>query len=342
VFVDETEIVVVSGRGGDGVVHFRREKYVPKGGPDGGDGGRGGGVVLRAAGHLNTLAKVQHGRTYRAGDGRPGEGGQRTGASGTTLVIDVPPGTLVRDAERGHVLRDLARVGDEVVIVEGGAGGRGNRRFASPTNQVPRRATPGRPGQQRRLRLELKLVADVGLLGLPNAGKSTFLSRVSAARPKVADYPFTTLAPSLGLVDRGDHELVVADIPGLIEGSHRGAGLGDRFLRHVERTRVLLHLVDGVEGPEAAVAAWRTIREELRRSSTALAAKPTLVALSRVDACPDPEAARAALREAGADPVLPLSSVSGTGVRAVLAALDALVARARETGQEEARGPRRR
>ncbi|MHC5209663.1 MAG: GTPase ObgE [Planctomycetota bacterium] len=324
-FIDETEIVVSSGKGGDGVVSFRHEKYQPRGGPDGGDGGRGGDVVLRAVSRLNTLAGLQHRRRYKAGVGRQGEGGNRSGRAGESLVIELPVGTLVRDAERGHVLRDLDAPDVECVIVAGGAGGRGNRHFASATNQTPRRATPGRPGLTRSLRLELRLVADVGLAGLPNAGKSTFLRRVSAARPKVADYPFTTLAPALGIAVVDESDLVIADIPGLIEGAHRGAGLGDRFLRHVARTRVLMHLVDALGGPEQALADWRTIRDELARADLGLEHKPSLIVVSRADLSPDPAAVQAALAEASGAEVQVMAAISGRGVPEVLRRLRALV-----------------
>jgi len=320
-FIDETEITVSSGRGGDGAVSFRREKYVPFGGPDGGDGGRGGDVILRVNPHLNTLSGLQHRRKYRAGDGRPGASRNCTGRDGATLLLELPAGTLVRDAERGHVLRDLDRRGAEVVVARGGAGGRGNSHFAHATNRTPRRAGPGQPGETRRLRLELRLVADVGLVGLPNAGKSTFLARVSAARPKVAAYPFTTLQPMLGLAAAGDEQLVIADLPGLIEGAHRGAGLGDRFLRHVARTRVLLHLVDSAEGPEAAVAAYRAVSAELRLSGLGLEGKPVVVAASRADASADAQAVAAALEQACGAPVTILSSATGKGVGEVLGRL---------------------
>ncbi len=320
-FIDETEISVSSGKGGSGAVSFRREKYVPFGGPDGGDGGRGGAVVLRANPHLNTLTGLQHRRRYRAGDGRPGGPNNCSGRDGAALTLEVPVGTLLRDAERGHVLRDLDVAGAECVLVKGGAGGRGNTRFAHSTNRAPRRCTPGQPGETRRLRLELRLVADVGLVGLPNSGKSTFLSRVSAARPKVADYPFTTLQPMLGVARLGDGELVVADLPGLIEGAHRGAGLGDRFLRHVARTRVLLHLVDSTAGPEAALAAYGTVRDELRLAGLGLEDKPVVVAASRADAAADAPTVAQALAAACGAPVTVLSSQTGQGLRELLGIL---------------------
>jgi len=317
-FIDETEVTVSSGRGGDGIVSFRREKFVPRGGPDGGDGGRGGDVILRSTIHLNTLAGLRHRRHYRAGNGQPGGANNRTGRDGESLLIEVPVGTLVRDRDRGHVLRDLATPDMEFVVVAGGRGGKGNKHFAHATNQTPRRASLGQDGQSRELKLELRLVADVGLVGLPNAGKSTFLSRVSAARPKVADYPFTTLEPVLGIVHRDEFSLVVADIPGLIEGAHAGAGLGDRFLRHIARTRVLLHLVDASEGAEAALKAYRTVRSELELSGLNLADKQVVVALSRSDTIEDPEAAASALQLDSGQPVSVLSAHTGQGVAEVL------------------------
>ena len=314
------------------MVSFRREKYVPRGGPDGGAGGKGGDVILRGVSNLNTLAGIQHLRTYRADSGRSGGTANKTGRRGPALVIELPVGTLVRDAERGHVLRDLAGEGDELIIAHGGKGGRGNKSYASATNRTPRQSTSGLPGETRRLRLELRLVADVGLLGLPNAGKSTFLSRVSSARPKVADYPFTTLSPVLGLVDGDDRGMVLADIPGLIEGAHAGAGLGDRFLRHVARTRVLLHLVDGTLGPEGAVQAWSTIRQELTLSGLDLDHKSELLAVTKLDAVLDAEPVRAALAQASGAEVAVISSVSGVGLARVLGQLRLLVDEAMESG----------
>ncbi|MCB9897246.1 MAG: GTPase ObgE [Planctomycetes bacterium] len=324
-FIDETEITVVSGRGGDGMSSFRREKYVPRGGPDGGDGGKGGDVVLRASRNVTTLAGIQHKRRYRAPGGGPGGTALCAGRAGEDLVIEVPVGTLVRDAKHENVLRDLAHDGDEVIVVHGGGGGRGNKHFAHATNQAPKRATEGRPGEERALKLELRLVADVGLVGLPNAGKSTFLRRVSAARPKVADYPFTTLTPVLGIVQPDDIGLVVADIPGLIEGAHAGAGLGDRFLRHVARTRVLLHLVDVLVGPEQALRDWRAIREELRLSGLGLDERPSLLAVSRIDTVEDASPVVEALAAASGGRVLAFSSQTGQGVPEVVAALLVLV-----------------
>ncbi len=246
-FIDSARITVIAGRGGNGCVSFRREKYVPRGGPNGGDGGRGGSVIFRVEEGHNTLLHIHHRRVVRAGRGQHGQGSNKTGASGKDLVVPVPPGTVVRNAATGEVLGDLVEPGQELVVARGGRGGRGNARFATSTNRAPRHAEEGAPGEELELELELKLLADVGLVGLPNAGKSTLLSRLSAARPKVASYPFTTLEPHLGVVripGSSFGTLVMADIPGLIEGAHQGAGLGHQFLRHVERCRVLAHLVD--------------------------------------------------------------------------------------------------
>lgn len=332
-FIDETKITVSSGKGGDGMMSFRREKYIPRGGPDGGDGGRGGNVILRAVSNRTTLGDLTHGRIYRAGDGGGGGTALKHGANGEDLVLEVPVGTLVRDAELGHVLRDLKAADDEIVVVPGGVGGKGNKHFAHATNQAPRRSSEGRAGEIRKLKLELRLVADVGLVGLPNAGKSTFLSRVSRARPKIADYPFTTLKPMLGIVQGDDTGLVIADIPGLIAGAHEGAGLGDRFLRHVQRTRVLLHLIDGHEGPEAAVEAWRTIGAELAASGHGLGERPTLVVVSKVDATAEPEEVARALEAAGAGKVGLLSSSTGRGVPQLLTRLRRMVDEASEDAE---------
>jgi GTP-binding protein len=315
-FQDVAEVTVRGGDGGSGCVSFRREKYVPKGGPDGGNGGHGGCVIFVADAQLTTFADGKLLPEYQAENGRPGEGGNRTGRSGHDLLIVVPPGTIIKDAEHGHTLKDLAVDGDRVVIVRGGAGGRGNTSFASAIRQVPRQATMGKPGEERRLLLELSLVADVGLVGLPNAGKSTLLSRISSARPKVAAYPFTTLIPHLGVV-RLDHSrsMVVADIPGLIEGASEGAGLGHRFLKHVERTRILIHLVEAcpTEGAPSPARAYRIIREELRSFSPKLAEKTEIVALTKMDSEPD-ESVLKSLRVESEKEVYPISAVTGRGL----------------------------
>ncbi len=279
---DRATIDVLAGRGGSGVVSFRREKYVPKGGPDGGDGGDGGSVILVVNEHLRTLLDFQFRARFEAPSGAHGSGNRKSGRSGEDLVVKVPPGTLVMDAESGSLLADLVEPAATFVAARGGRGGRGNARFASPTRQAPRKAEPGRDGEERRLLLELRLIADVGIVGFPNVGKSTLLSRVSAARPKIADYPFTTLEPHLGLVRvREEQSFVMADLPGLIEGAHQGKGLGHEFLRHIQRTRTLLMLIDSAsEDPGGDV---EKLNRELREYSEDLTRKPTVVAMSRSD-----------------------------------------------------------
>ena len=329
-FVDEARITVMGGDGGNGCVSFRREKFVPRGGPDGGDGGNGGSIVLVADPEINTLLPFRYRSIFKADRGRHGEGSQRTGRSGADLEVHVPVGTLVTDAISEVVLADIAHPEDRVPIAKGGRGGRGNARFATSTNRAPTRHDPGGDGEQCILRLELKLLADVGLVGLPNAGKSTFLSRVSAARPKIADYPFTTLAPSLGVARVDDHRtLVIADIPGLIEGAHGGAGLGDRFLRHIERCRVLLHLVDPATPGSSFEASVATIDRELAAYSPKLAAKPQILVLTKKDALQDDELRKDAMREAEKQrrPLFVISAVTGEGLRPLLSAVADEVAR---------------
>jgi GTP-binding protein len=320
-FVDQVTIHVRSGHGGAGCVSFRREKYVPKGGPDGGDGGRGGDVVLVADAGLSTLAELRYRKRYDADNGSPGQGARKTGRSGEPLEVRVPAGTVVWDAEAGEVLRDLTADGERWVAAHGGKGGLGNQHFATPTRQAPRHAQPGLPGLERTLRLELKLLADVALVGFPNAGKSTLIARVSAARPKVADYPFTTLVPNLGVVTWGDYRsFVVADIPGLIEGAHLGRGLGDRFLRHVERSRYLCLLADvtGLAEPPPDVA-LPALRTELSAYDARLAARDWCVAATKMDAA-DPEAvaaAKAFADQAGV-PFWEVSAATGQGIEALV------------------------
>lgn len=320
-FIDQAEICVRSGRGGDGAVSFRREKYVPKGGPNGGDGGDGGSVYLEVDPQLSTLVDFTGHHHWTADNGQPGGGNDCTGKKGRDQIVRVPAGTLVYDRDTNALLKDLVESGQRVCIVTGGKGGRGNARFATPTHQTPREFEPGGPGEERWLRLELKLIADVGVVGLPNAGKSTLLSRVSAARPKIADYPFTTLAPNLGIVAlTGYRRFVMADVPGLIEGAHEGVGLGDTFLRHIERTRVILHLVDlfPMAGQPSAAEAYRVIRHELTEYSPALAKKPELVVANKLDLTDEAEPAElTAFREAVGCKVMPASAVSGRGLDAV-------------------------
>jgi GTPase len=341
-FVDEARIKVQAGNGGRGSTSFRREKFVPFGGPDGGDGGNGGSVFLRAIPGINTLADYRVERTLRAQHGEPGSANDCTGRSGDDLYIPMPVGTTVRDAQTGEQLGDLTHEGDVLAVARGGKGGWGNQRFKSSTNRSPRQFGPGLPGEKRALELELKVIADVGLLGLPNAGKSTLIRAVSAARPKVADYPFTTLHPNLGVVDVGQHRsFVMADIPGLIEGAAEGAGLGIRFLRHLQRTRVLLHLVDiAPPDPEAdPVKDARAIVQELKKFSKELAAKPRWLVINKSDLLPAAEAQKRAraivrsLRYRG--PHFLISAATGSGTRELCEAVMAFL----EEQDREARGP---
>jgi GTPase len=318
-FLDQAKIYLRSGDGGDGVVAFRREKFIEFGGPDGGDGGKGGDIVLEAQPDLNTLIDFRYTQHFRAKKGGNGSGSDRTGAGAPDLVVKVPVGTEVLAEDHKTLLADMNAPGKRVVLLHGGDGGFGNAHFKSSTNRAPRQATKGWPGEERWAWLRLKLIADVGLVGLPNAGKSTFLARVSAARPKIADYPFTTLHPQLGVVRLSNsEEFVIADIPGLIEGAHEGAGLGDRFLGHVERCGVLLHLVDGAAGD--VVKAWRTVRDELEAYGGGLAEKPELVGLNKADAMTPREASArlAALRKASGCKVMLVSGATGQGVAEVL------------------------
>ncbi len=313
-FVDRLIIFVEGGQGGNGCMSFRREKFVPRGGPDGGDGGHGGSVVLRADASVDNLAHLRNRKFWRATAGEAGGGALRSGSSGSDLAIAVPPGTIAVDRDRGNVIKDLA-ANDEVVVARGGKGGRGNKHFATSTNRAPREFEEGQPGESRWVVLELKTIADVGLVGLPNAGKSTLLSRISRAQPEIADYPFTTKYPNLGLVQIDqDRSLVVADIPGLIEGAHAGVGLGHDFLRHVERTRVLVHLVE-VAPPDGADPAdnYRAIRRELELFNPTLAAKPEIVALTKLDLTHSDESIDQFSRAIDR-PVLGISAVTGRGL----------------------------
>lgn len=320
-FLDEAKIYIQSGAGGNGCVSFRREKFIEFGGPNGGDGGRGGDVIARAVDGLNTLIDYRYMQHHKAQRGGNGMGKDRHGANGKDLIVKVPVGTQIYEEDGETLLADLDKLGDEVMLAKGGNGGFGNAHFKSSTNRAPRHANPGQPGEERTIRLRLKLIADAGLVGLPNAGKSTFLAAVSAAKPKIADYPFTTLHPQLGVVAVGGREFVLADIPGLIEGAHEGAGLGDRFLGHVERCRVLLHLVDGTS--EDPAAAYRTVRGELEAYDEVLADKPEIVALSKCDAMTDDQikAQVKALKKAAKKTPLVLSAQSKQGVPEALRAL---------------------
>lgn len=318
IFLDQAEIYVRGGRGGDGCVSFRREKYVPKGGPDGGDGGNGGSVFLVVNPQLSTLAEFAGCHHWIARGGQPGMSKNCAGRAGADEIVQVPPGTLVYDRDNGVLLKDMVEHHSRLCVARGGYGGRGNSRFASPTHQTPREAEKGGEPEERWLRLELKIIADIGIIGMPNAGKSTLLSRVSHARPKIADYPFTTLTPNLGIVDLpGFRRFVMADLPGLIEGAHEGVGLGDTFLRHIERTRVVLHLVDlfPADGQPHPIEAYRIIRNELAKYSPLLAAKPELVAVTKLDLAGRQDPLELTeFREALGREVLGLSAVSGLGL----------------------------
>ena len=329
-FLDQAKIYCRSGDGGNGVIAFRRERFIEFGGPDGGDGGRGGNIEFVAVQNLNTLIDFRYTQHFRAPKGGNGAGANKTGAAAKDVVIQVPVGTQILDDDQETLLADLDVPGKRVVLLRGGDGGHGNAHFKSSTNRAPRRADPGWPGEERWIWLRLKLIADAGLVGLPNAGKSTFLAAVSAAHPKIADYPFTTLHPQLGVVRLSNtQEFVLADIPGLIEGAHEGAGLGDRFLGHVERCAVLLHLVDGAAGN--VTEAYRTIRHELASYGAGLTDKPEIVALNKADAMTPRELAarRAALARACGHPVFVISGVSGQGVPEALRAIQAEVDTAR-------------
>ena len=339
-FVDEVDIRVAAGKGGNGCLAFRREKRVPRGGPSGGDGGHGGSIYIVASPHTNTLINYRFHPEFDAERGQHGMGSNRTGHDGADLTLDVPVGTLVYQkhqdpGEPPTLLADLAEQGQRVLVAQGGRGGRGNARFASSTNRAPRRVEPGEEGEERFLRLELKLLADVGLVGFPNAGKSTMIARISAARPKIAGYPFTTLTPNLGVVRLSDdRSFVVADVPGLIEGAHRGLGLGHQFLRHLERTKVLVHLVDvsGASGRDP-VSDLDTVRRELEMFQPALAAKPQIVAANKLDAVDDPARVDALARRAEALklPFFRVSGATGTGIPELLEAMWQRLASARQT-----------
>ncbi|HID98630.1 MAG TPA: GTPase ObgE [Thermodesulfobacteriaceae bacterium] len=319
-FVDQAEIHAKAGDGGPGCVSFRRERFVPKGGPDGGDGGKGGDIVFRVNPGQNTLRAFRRKKIFRARNGQAGRGKNQHGRNGRDVIIEVPPGTMIKDPETGMLLADLTEPGQTWIAARGGLGGRGNARFATATRQAPRYAQPGIEGQERRLSLELKLIADIGLVGEPNAGKSTLLARISAARPKIADYPFTTLVPNLGVVELSDHRtMVVADIPGLIEGAHRGTGMGLDFLRHVERTRILLNILDVSQGKEAALNSLQTVMGEVGRYHRPLLDKPWAIALNKIDVA-DPSVVEevTAILKKGGFRVFSISAVTGKGIPLLL------------------------
>ncbi len=319
-FVDEAIITVQAGHGGSGCVSFRREKFIPKGGPDGGDGGKGGDVIFRATTRRRTLYQFRFKRQFQAKNGTPGQGSQKTGKNGQDLIIDIPPGSLVSDKETGQVVYDFTTPGESFTVAKGGRGGRGNARFKTSTHRTPRFSQPGEPGEHFTLSIELKLLADVGIIGLPNAGKSTLISKISSAHPKIGNYPFTTLSPELGVVNTDWGEpFVVADIPGLIEGAHQGAGLGIQFLKHIERTRILIHLIDASSiDPEVPTRGYETIQNELQRYKEALASKPQLIVLNKLD-LPETRPLADAFHTKLADKkILEISAQDGNGIKALL------------------------
>jgi GTP-binding protein len=332
VFLDEVDIFVKAGNGGDGCMSFRREKYIPKGGPDGGNGGDGGSIIFEGNPQKTTLINFKHRRHFRAEDGHHGQGKNKFGRCGEDLVIPVPLGTVIRDAQTGEILADITEAGHRILLFAGGRGGLGNNHFKSSTNRAPRQFTRGKTTEEKRLKLELKLLADVGIIGLPNAGKSTLLSHISHARPKIADYPFTTLEPMLGMVHVGEYQsFVAADIPGLIEGAHKGSGLGDKFLRHIERTKVLIHLIDVSDSTHEtaskkpdrstpdAYANLKTINRELKEYSPALADKPQIVALNKIDAAADLKSVEKLKKKIEKKyPVFLISAATGKGLKELL------------------------
>ncbi len=328
-FLDQAKVYIESGQGGPGSVSFRREKFIEFGGPDGGNGGKGGDVWVECVDGLNTLIDYRYQQHFRAQRGGHGAGRQRSGANAPDVVLKVPKGTQVLADDNETLLADLTEVGQRVLLAKGGDGGFGNEHYKSSTNRAPRRADPGWPGEEKWIWLRLKLIADAGLVGLPNAGKSTFLSRTSRAKPKIADYPFTTLKPQLGVVQSNEREFVLADLPGLIEGAAEGAGLGHRFLGHVERCAVILHLIDGTA--DDPVAAWKLIRKELKAYGAGLDRKPEIIGLNKIDAIPADElkAKLTKLKRSAKRPVFTLSGVSGEGVNAVVDALYDVIARTR-------------
>ena len=318
-FIDYAEISIIAGRGGDGAITFRREKYVPKGGPSGGNGGNGGNIIIEAHHNLSTLLDFRYRKKYQAGDGEPGGSSLKDGKSGRDVIIKVPLGTVIKDAENNNILFDLDEDGKNVIAAKGGRGGKGNSNFATPTNQAPRYAEPGKPGEEKNITLELKLIADIGLVGFPNAGKSTLISAVSAARPKIADYPFTTLEPNLGIVQYKDyHSFTIADIPGIIEGAHLGKGLGLKFLRHIERTKILVFLIDLTV--ENYADQYRVLLNELKSYSKKLAEKPKLLVFSKADLVEKSDLKKLAKKKIRyySGKVHIISAVSGSGIEELL------------------------
>ncbi len=333
VFIDRVDIHVRSGRGGNGCVSFRRERFVPRGGPDGGDGGKGGDIVIRVEPQMRTLLDLRYRREYVAKNGRPGEGSRRTGGSSPPVVIKVPPGTVVEDIDTGEIIADLTGDDDEVTVAEGGKGGKGNWHFRSAVDQAPRRATPGVPGVERNLRLTLKLIADVGLVGLPNAGKSTLLRSVSAANPVVAEYPFSTTAPNLGIVRMGETaSFCMVDIPGLIEGAHEGKGLGLEFLRHVERCRVLCFILDAASPHPTADQAYAQLVSELGQYGAELLERPRVVALNKIDLVPG-GVEEVVFHPTGGEKVYHVSALARTGLDTLLGDLYRIVIEAEKRGE---------
>ncbi len=335
-FVDRVTVEVEAGKGGDGCLSFRREKFVPRGGPDGGDGGNGGSVIVVAQAGVDSLAELVHRKHWRAKAGTPGSGSNRHGAKADDLTIRVPPGTVLIDAKEGFELKDLAAAGDQVVAAQGGKGGKGNTRFKSATNQTPREFTRGGTGEKRRITFELKVIADVGLLGKPNAGKSTLLSRVSRARPEIADYPFTTKIPNLGIIQVDlDRTMVMADIPGLIEGAHAGVGLGHEFLRHVERTRVLVHLIEPMpmDGTDP-VENYLSLRQELKLYDVDLADRPEIIAVSKAE-LPGADQVQKQLAETSGREVLMFSSVTGQGLKELMNRTYQLLESTRQSSEQK-------
>jgi GTP-binding protein len=326
-FIDEAIITVQSGNGGAGCVSFRRERFIPRGGPDGGDGGKGGDIVLQTTARKRTLYHLQHKKHFKASNGSSGQGKKKTGANGQPLFIELPPGTIVADNETGEIIKDFVHPGEVFTVALGGRGGQGNARFKSSTHRAPRFAQPGEPGRTIMLKLELKLLADVGLVGLPNAGKSTLIRSISSAKPKVGNYPFTTLTPSLGVVQTNWSEpFVVADIPGLIEGAHRGAGLGIRFLRHIERTRVLIHLIDvSTVDPEQPLKDYNALIQELERFETNLAVKPQLLVLNKMDLPGSQERADLFKTALDRSDILAISAQTGQGIDQMLTQILAML-----------------